>query len=385
MNKSIDKLSVFIDHFIDSNYKRGILLGYDPYDFANSKIRFKNKSLSAKLSYLNKISPINFRPILGIKQYANTKGNALLLSALIMHGFDSHKQLIDDLILWFENNRSYEFEEISWGFSSEIDISDYSSKPGETSLIISLFVIFAFIDYYSKTSDHKILQYILEFENIIANKWPKFETDDSLWYSYLSSKELEVYNATAKIGKFYAKLYKISPNSRYLVNINKILNYLFINQNNDYSWPYSKVNRYIDHYHTVFILDAINEMLEIQSNPSYQEKMYAGYNYYKTYLFENQKPIHFSRIDLSKNFRKQFIQVEIRDCANAIMLLSKFNDYVLADSVIDYTISNFYSSTKHYFYFYKNTFWASKIKYTRWQSWMLYALVFFKYRKQMNT
>ncbi len=53
-NKSIDKLSVFIDHFIDSNYKKGILLGYDPYDFANSKIRFKNKSLSAKLSYLNK-------------------------------------------------------------------------------------------------------------------------------------------------------------------------------------------------------------------------------------------------------------------------------------------------------------------------------------------
>jgi hypothetical protein len=92
------------------------------------------------------------------------------------------------------------------GFSSEIDISDYSSKPGETSLIISLFVIFSFIDYYSKTSDKKILQYILGFENIIANKWPKVETEDSLWYSYLSSKELEVYNATAKIGKFYAKL-----------------------------------------------------------------------------------------------------------------------------------------------------------------------------------
>jgi hypothetical protein len=119
-------------------------------------------------------------------------------------------------------------------------------------------------------------------------------------------------------------------------------------------------------------------MLEIQSSPLIKKKCMLAIITIKLICLKIKKPIHFSRIDSSKNFRKQFIKVEIRDCANAIMLLSKFNDYALADIVVNYTISNFYSSTNHYFYFYRNKFWKSKIKYSRWQSWMLYALSFLK-------
>jgi len=45
---------------------------------------------------------------------------------------------------------------------------------------------------------------------------------DTLWFSYVSESKMEVYNATAKIGKFYAQLYKIKMKTGYLIIVRKI-------------------------------------------------------------------------------------------------------------------------------------------------------------------
>lgn len=67
------------DHLKSTDFK-----GYDPHDALNSKFISKkvhNTKILLILTQLNKISPINFRPLFGIKDIYNSKAMALFLSA----------------------------------------------------------------------------------------------------------------------------------------------------------------------------------------------------------------------------------------------------------------------------------------------------------------
>src|SRR5882724_7401958 len=189
--------------------------GIDPYDFASSKLPVPG-ALMPKISFLNKISPVNFRPVLGIGASENSKSNALFLHAMVNYDCGEYREDIGYLLNWFAKNRSREFEEFSVGFAFEMTLTRYHSGPGKTSLIITLFTLFAFIAYYEKTGDKASLDAVLSFEQLLDRHWLKFETDTGLWYSYLPSVKDEVYNATAKVGRFYALLQGIRPEPRYI-------------------------------------------------------------------------------------------------------------------------------------------------------------------------
>lgn len=366
------------DSFIEVNFKSTNNIGFDPYDFANTKYHFSNHKVNTALSYCNKVSPINFRDILKIPRFPNTKSNALLLLALLHYDPFRYKVEIDNLIDWFENNKSIEFSETSWGFASNIDLSEYNSGPGKTSLIISLFVIYAYIKHYELFKDERILKSIMEFDILIRTKWLKQETENSLWYSYLPGKKIEIYNATAKVGRFYTLMYKLTNNNIYKENVTKILSYLLQEQREDYSWPYSDYNKYVDGFHTAFVLEAIIEMNTIVKDARFYEMFNNGAEYYLKNLFTGSEPLHFSSSDKMKNFRKTMIGTEIRDCAMAIIFFSKIDNRKMADEVIDYSFKRLYSEKKQYFFFYKNSLWSSKIPFIRWQSWMIYALSVYK-------
>ncbi len=143
------------------------------------------------------------------------------------------------------------------GFAFNVSLSGYSSGPGKVSLIISLFLMFALIELYKKKRDPELLNNIISFYNLIQNKLPKVEDENEINYSYHFDRFDETYNATAKIGKFYALLYGIDPNPLYLTKIKKILNFLFRHQRLDGSWPYSKTLSYSDGFHTAFMIDSI--------------------------------------------------------------------------------------------------------------------------------
>src|SRR5882757_6555905 len=107
--------------------------GIDPYDFASAKLPMP-RALLPKISFLNKISPVNFRPVLGIKASENSKSNALFLHAMVNYSTGKYQGDIDYLFNWFEQHRSEEFKEFSVGFAFEMTLTRYHSGPGKTSL-----------------------------------------------------------------------------------------------------------------------------------------------------------------------------------------------------------------------------------------------------------
>jgi hypothetical protein len=366
-----------IHTLIDKNIKEGFK-GYDPYDFSNSSLKLFNTPdtrLMAKLSYLNKISIVNIRKCLHIPKTFNSKANALFLHALTSYDHQLYAKEINYLNNWFCDNQPVEFKpNFSSGFAFNISMSGYISGPQKTSLIISLFAIYALIDLYSKTKNADILNNILSFKSLIEERLPAVEDYSMLHYSYHFHKFDETYNATAKIGKFYALLFKnISPDEEYKVKIEKILKYLKSKQRPDGSWPYSNVLSYSDSFHTAFILESIHHMLQVCTQSiEYQQMFNKGLNNYKENFFKKGIPTHFHHIH-HKTRGRSIIGIEMRDCANAIILFSAVNDNLKADETVRWTLENLYMKPKVYFY--KNKFWTCKIDYIRWNAWLLYALV----------
>lgn len=357
------------------NVCRAEFKGYDPYDFANTTIKY-HKSLGPKISFINKISPINFRKLLGIKPTYNSKANALILHSLINSDFNKYQQEIDFLISWFKKNRSTDFEEFAVGFSFNINLTIYSSAPGKTSLIISLFVMNAFVAYYNKTKNDEILTYILSFSRLLEQKWLSFEDETYLWYSYLPDQKEEIYNATAEVGKFYSNLFHITGDPKYTDKIKKIIAYLFSKQRVDGSWPHAETIQYSDCFHTLFVLDSILEMLE--TCPSLNYKLYfdKGVESFTSGFFDSKNKMlrHYHVNYRPKDIRSKLFDTEIRDYANAISFFKKLGNTKDVEEILQWLNIHLYSSSKQYYYFFKNKYFVNRINFIRWQAWMMYSL-----------
>jgi hypothetical protein len=367
----IKHLNIF-SHLIETSAARDFM-GIDPYDFASGRLKLPS-SLLSKVSFLNKISPVDFRGVLGIEKSHNSKSNALFLQALALSDSDEFSSEIQYLKNWLFENSSAEFEEYSLGFAFEMALSRYASGPGKTSLIISLFAMFAFFELYKRGGNDEVLDYIKSFENLLSNKWLKFENDDSLWYSYLPSQKDEVYNATAKVGKFYALYFEIFPSELVRVRIKKILNYLSKVQNEDGSWGYSVKNPYVDNFHTAFVLESIHLMHQVVDTSESQAMYKLGLSDYRINCFSGDRPMHFHKLHYPRDVRSRLIDTEIRDIANAVILFSKIGEIEYAERILNWAISSFYDSKGGYFYFFENRFFKSKINYVRWQAWMALAI-----------
>ncbi len=355
-------------------------MGYNPYDILASSFIYnniKNTNLLLLLTQLNKISPINFRNILGVEKKYAPKAMALILSALIQKDHNKYKDEIKLIINWLLNNKSDKYAEYSIGFQFPICLSFYFSDKNSPSLIICLFTMYGFIDYYNLYRDNRVYEAIISFRHLISTKLPKKETKDTLCYSYNFEKFNEVYNATAKIGKYYALLYSIIKDESLLIKINKILNYLHLNQRKNGSWPYTPEIEYSDSFHTAFILEAILIMREQINDQKYQKMFEIGLLNYKNSFIQDSGQILYIHPDHPNHgLRKitEVTQTDIRDCAMAIILLNKLKMPDYSKKILSWTMNNMYNSKKKYFYFYKEKYWTNKIEFIRPQAWMLNAI-----------
>jgi len=371
-------LRKFLNKFISEKSDIGNLaLGYDPYDYTNTNI-YHYLGDNKYISQVFRICPINIRKFINCKEHINTKACSLILIGLInlKNLFKVKSDLIEGLTIYLLN-KSIDKNFILYGVDFKILLSHHNPKPKNPDLIISLFVVYSFIEYWRINKDKEIYNKILSFYYLIEERLPKYEDKNNMFFSYNFEKFNEIYNSTAKIGKFYALLYlnDLLKEKIIIEKIEKILNYLKRKQRKDGSWAYGEKIGYTDGFHTAFILEAIWYMLKVVDIDEYKEMFDKGLIHYKKYLFkENGQPLYFNPVYKPKDIRRYLIETDIRDCAMAIILFSKINDNSMLTKVLNWTINNMYDMEKGYFYYYKNTLWTNKIEFIRWQAWMLYAL-----------
>jgi len=113
-------------NIVKENLEKHEYRGIDPYDFFESKCVpkfFFNEQIGSKFTFLNKISPVNFRQFLAIGRNYNSKAMALILSAYLncTHNFDDEVPFIVDRI-WPRAIIPLLCPEIAENFSNPFDV-----------------------------------------------------------------------------------------------------------------------------------------------------------------------------------------------------------------------------------------------------------------------
>ena len=138
--------------------------GYDPYDGLDSpwlqRPPLRNsRRLRVLLTQLNKYSPINLRPMLGIAEARNPKALALCLSATVrlerlklLRSADPIVELVD---LLAEGRSAHPND--SWGYTFPWQTRTELVPKGQPNLVCTVFAANALLDAYELLGDERCL------------------------------------------------------------------------------------------------------------------------------------------------------------------------------------------------------------------------------------
>jgi hypothetical protein len=358
----------------DHNYK-----AYEPFDGLSSplhRLTTHNLLLDRILQQAVRQSPINLRPILGIKPLPSTKGRGYMTAGYLtlyrLTGEPEYRHKAVQCLDWLMKHKSPKFSEYSWA-----NHFDYASRGGRYSrhdsiIVWSALIGQAFLDGFESVGDRRYLDVA---ESVC--RWilalPRERTDSGTCLSYHALEQHKVHNANMLGAAMLARTWTHSRKAEYLDVSSAAIEYTVTRQRPDGSWWYGEEPKYqwVDNFHTGYILDSLKCYIESSGDLTHKPRMDRGFQYFTANFFEpTGRP---------KYYHNRAQPIDIQCAAQAIETLAKFADrdnegLPTAMKVARWTIENMQDSTG-YFYYRKYPLLAARIPMLHWgQATMFSAL-----------
>ncbi len=347
IEKSIHKVEKWVE---DHDYK-----GYEPFDGLSSYLRpltFGNLFLERVLQQLVRQSPINLRPLFGIKPLESTKGRGYMAAGyLTMFKLtrDPHyKEKAVKCLDWLIVNKSPKFEKYSW--ANHFPFSSRSGKytKHESIIVWTALIGQAFLDAYEILGDEKYLKIAISVCEWILDL-PRERTDRGACISYYAFAQSSIHNSNMLGAAMLARTAKLARSGQYLDVAKEAMEYSLSRQLPDGAWYYGEASNqhWIDNFHTGYNLDSLKCYIESTGDKTYEPNMHRGLEYLKKTFFEaNGRP---------KYYHNRTYPVDSQCAAQAIETLAHFSEYdrpslELGLKVAQWTIDNM-QDTKGYFYY----------------------------------
>ncbi|MFP4400557.1 MAG: delta-aminolevulinic acid dehydratase [Candidatus Woesearchaeota archaeon] len=374
ISESIQKL----DNWIEKNGWEG----YDPYDGLKSYLKniTFNKYLRTALVQANKRSPVNIRPILGIKKGINPKGMALFASAYLnlykKTNNQNYKIKAEHCLNYLEKNQNRKYHGSSWGYNFDWENRIFFLPAYEPSIVVTSVAAQGFIDSYEITKNKNHIRIARSACDFVIKDLNSEEDEKTLVYSYTPYDKSQIYNANMFAARLFSNVYKHTKEEILIEKARKIINHTMMHQRSDGAWTYggnkkekSILNKHssrrIDNFHTGFVLDSMYHYLNSKDEKEVRKSFEKGLKFYKKNHFEKNIP---------KFTDKSLYPIDIHSCAQGIISFSLINEKKAAKKIAEFTIKEM-QDKKGYFHYQKKRLWKNKTPMIRWgQAWMLYAL-----------
>ena len=364
IEQSLKKLEKWVE---DHNYK-----GYDPADGLTSFLRpltFGNLFLDRLLMQLIWRSPLNLRPLLGVKPLDSNIGRGYMawgyLARFKLTDGPTYKDKAVSCFKWLKQNKAPGFVHYSWG-----KMFDFASRGGrqgkyEPITVWTSLIGQAFLDAYEITNDDQYLDIASSIcEWILAI--PRNRTNSGLCLNYTPSGDgnCTIHNQSMLAAALLARTSKFTCNSEYLKLAQEAIKYTCTRQLPDGSWYYGEEPKYhwIDNFHTGYNLDALKCYIESTGDNTYENNLKEGFDFFKNNFFESTgRP---------KYYHNRTYPIDSQCCSQAIETLANFSDYdelslELAVRVAKWTIENMQDRTG-YFYFMRYPMMTLKVPMIHW-------------------
>jgi len=352
--------------------------GYDPYDALNSplirRIGANNKWVRVGATHLIRRSPVNLRPLFGIRKGHNPKGIGLFLwgysKLYALTKERRYLERVDYILNILEQLQSKGYSGNCWGYNFDWQSWTFMRPKGTPTIVNTSFIGHALLDCYELTGRQRALDMAIPIKDFILGDLHRTGLNGTFCFSYTPVDTEAVHNANLLGASILARLTRYCDDDRLTQAALASLEYSMRHQRDDGSWFYAdtSIQRWIDSFHTGFNLQAIRYILDAGLAPEYRAAYRKGVEYYAgNFFLEDGTP---------KYYHDRIYPIDIHSPAQAICFFSRegkeYQD--LTDRIVNWMLQNMYSG-RGFFYFRKGRLLTNRIPYMRWsQAWAFHAL-----------
>lgn len=395
MTNFVDQLKPIVGAILSSSRQESFK-GYDPFDGLNSKLfdlmpSLKTGVLSLAWIQFFKLSPVNFRPLLGVPKKRNPKGIGLFILGLLADYQRTNNPdsltLSIDLADWLLTQQcdADQWQHSCWGYHFDWKARAFFVPKGKPNVITTVYVaqaLFALAKTLETLGDNQkgdlYRQPALNAADFIVNTLYT-ETDGRTFFAYIPGEKAFVHNASLWAAAWVAVAAEATGNDHYRELALKVARQSVDEQAEDGSWVYGARHhhQFIDGFHTGYNLEALDLIRRSLKTDEFDECIRNGFGYYKASFFEAD--------GTAKYYNTNSYPLDMHSVAQAVLTLTKLagedgdaeGDRALAEKVIQRSLNTLYLPEKQRFVYQKNRRFTNAINYMRWsQAWAYYALSF---------
>ncbi len=302
---------------------------YDPYDglsgaWPASLVR-RQRFLARAVTQIIKQSPVNLRPLAGIRPRVLVKSLSDVASAALWrHRLGSDPQALTAAHAFLATLRQEVtpgFSGACWALSTPYVTRYIDSKGGEPNLFWTLNAAVAFLEAYElerRPEDLAIARSTIDF--ILQDLGAVDEGEAGIWFRYFMGHDAVVYNVAALSGALMQRVARLTGETELHTQGTRALQFVVRHQNPDGSWYYARgpEGQWVDGFHTGYVLEALLQSV-LAGNGAFEPALRRGIDYYVRTLFTAD---HLPRYAASGTF-----PIEVQNCAQAIQTLSRLAWY----------------------------------------------------------
>jgi len=329
--------------------------GYEPFDGLGSFLRpltFGTIIGEIVLQQVGRQSPINLRPIIGVKPQESTKGRGYMAWGHLLRyaatGDNEHRVKAEECLDWLDCHKSARYAKHSWG-----NAFDYASRSGriardEPTIVWTGLIGQTFLEAYEQTRNDRWLKIADSLCSWIVDL-PREETARGTCLSYVVKEQSSIHNSNMIGSAVLARTAKHTGNQGYLKLAQSAMLYSCVRQLPDGAWYYGEAtkNHWIDNFHTGYNLDSLKRYIAYSGDESFRENLDRGFAYFADHFIEAD--------GCPRYYHNRRQPIDIQGAAQVIDTLAFFSDMVpaslpLSNKVAQWTIRNMQDRDGHFYY-----------------------------------
>ncbi|MEN6559598.1 MAG: hypothetical protein ABFD52_02325 [Acidobacteriota bacterium] len=334
----------------DHDYK-----AYEPFDGLSSRLRpltFHNYFAERVLQQVFKRSPVNIRPLFGVKPLESTKGRGYMawgyLTMYRLSGDESYKARAVRELDWLDRNRSPFYDHHSWGNHFDFSGRKVRTKVHEPIIVWTSLIGQAYLDAYELLKDPRYRDISLSICEWILGL-PRESTPEGICLSYVAFDQSTVHNSNMLGAAMLARTGALFGRNDLMAVARQAMDYACAHQRPDGSWFYAESANchWIDNYHTGYNLDSLKCYIDATADARYAGALDRGLAFYLAHFFEPD--------GAPRYYHDRRYPIESQCAAQAIDTLATFSPgrpecLALALRTAQWTIAHMQAPDGHFYY-----------------------------------
>ena len=280
--------------------------GTDPYEALNATVipgPLRRSVMGRRLVIQAvKRSPLNLRPVLGIRPEANAASVAWAVSAYVRNGFlapDVARERLRAAAALLMSLRQ-PAPELAFGYHFDFQSRVFFYPRGMPNTIATAFAGMALLDAAESLGDDELFEAACATGHFFLDCVPRTSADGGAYFGYLPGDRSPIHNSSLLAAALLARLAGTGSQRAGEMDdaARSALGWTLHHQRADGSWPYGEKHDlgWVDNFHTGYVLDAIRICLASGvGDADARESLVLGTRYFREHLVrEDGAPKYYS-------------------------------------------------------------------------------------------